>query len=125
MDALRRIHRVLVPGGAVIDTQPVSPLPPVETHSGRVGLLDMRGWMDLIAEVDGRVAEAVGHGLFAIEDERRYRVVDEFASGAELVEEAREWAGTRVDDELVARLTDLDGPVLLDQEIRLRVLRAR
>ena len=63
MHALRRIHAALLPGGLVVDSQPVSPEPPVEAADGGLGWLDMREWRETIDAVDERTAEAIGVGL--------------------------------------------------------------
>jgi hypothetical protein len=125
VNALHRIHDALVPGGLVIDTQPVSVRPPIDTASGEIGRLDMSEWADVIATVDGLVEQTIRDGLFALEDERRVVVTDDYDDGAEFVEDARTWVGTRVDDQLADRLAAESHPVRIHQDIRLRVLRAR
>ena len=122
--ALRILRAALRPGGVVVDTQPVSGRPPVESDAGRIGLLDMSEWAQLIEEVDARVAQAVAEGLFAIERETRFTVTDEYSDGDEFVSAVSDWVGTRVDRDLERRAALVHGPVLLHQEVRLRVLRA-
>jgi len=124
VNALRRIHAALVTGGLVIDTQPVSGLPPIEVEDGELGTLDMREWARTIAVIDDRVRQAMGEGLFALEHEHRFVVTDAYDDGAEFVAEVREWAGTRVDEELAERVTPVRTRVRLHQDVRLRVLRA-
>ena len=125
MNALRKIHRALVPGGLVIDTQPVSAHPPVESASGMLGTLDMSEWAQTIATIDGLVQQTIDQGLFELERESRYEVTDEFGDGAEFVAVTRDWAGTNVSDALAARVGREQGRVRLHQDIRLRLLRAR
>ena len=124
MNALRKIHAALVPGGLVIDTQPVSPEPPVEAEAGEFGRLDMREWALTIQAVDERIAEAIRGDLFAVDGEHRFTVTDGYDDGGDFVAEVREWAGTRVDDALADRAGRERGPVRLHQEVNLRVLRA-
>jgi hypothetical protein len=52
--AVRRIHAALLPGGLVVDSQPVSPDSRVEAADGGRGCLDMREWRATIEAVDGR-----------------------------------------------------------------------
>ena len=125
MNALRKIHRALVPGGLVIDTQPLSAHPPIESASGKLGTLDMSGWARTIATIDGLVEQAIGEGLFDLEHESRYVVTDEYDDGAEFVAVTRDWAGTNVSDALAARVGPEQGRVRLHQDVRLRLLRAR
>lgn len=125
MNALRKIHRALVPGGLVIDTQPVSAHPPVEAGGGMLGTLDMSGWARTIAAIDGLMQQAIDQGLFDLERESRYVVTDEYGDGAEFVAVTSGWAGTNVSDALAARVGREQGRVRLHQDVRLRLLRTR
>jgi hypothetical protein len=124
VSALSQIHAVLVAGGLVIDTQPVSAQPPIEAQGGELGTLDMREWAGTIATIDGQLERAIDDGLFALDAERRFVVTDGYDDGAEFVAEVREWAGTHIEDAFAERLAKERGPVQLHQEVRLRVLRA-
>jgi hypothetical protein len=125
VNALEKIHDALVPGGLVIDTQPVSAEPPVESEAGPLGVLDMREWARTIATIDRRVEQTMRDGLFDLMDERRFVVTDEYDSGAELVTQTSEWAGTRLDDTFAELVGSEPRRVRLHQQIRLRLLRAR
>ena len=125
MNALQKIHDALVPGGLVVDTQPVSAEPPVDSQTGPLGALDMREWAQTIATIDGRVEQTIRDGLFDLEDEQWFVVTDEYDDGAELVAETSEWAGTRLDDTFAELVRSQPRPVRLHQQIRLRLLRAR
>jgi hypothetical protein len=122
--ALRRIHAALLPGGLVLDSQPVSPEPPIEAANSVLGTLDMREWRATIDAVDERTAEAIGHGLFAIESEHTITVPDEFDSGAEFIQVVGAWRGTRIPPPVAARARAARPPVRVLQEVRLRILRA-
>lgn len=123
MDALRRIHAALVPGGIVVDTQPVSARPPVEAGGSRLGTLDMREWLSTVDAVDALVAQTIDDGLYAIEGEQRFVVTDTCDDGAEFVETVSGWRGTRISKALAARVAAAVPPVTLRQEVRLRLLR--
>jgi hypothetical protein len=125
VNALCTIHRALVPGGLVIDTQPVSARPPIEAGGRELGRVDMREWARMIQAVDERVAETLADGLFDLVEERRFVVTDTFDSGAELVTEVREWAGTLIPPELAERVEGCAAPVNLHEDVRMRVLSAR
>jgi len=107
VNALQKIHDALVPGGLVIDTQPVSAEPPVDSQAGALGALDMREWAQTIATIDRRVEQTIRDGLFSLEDERRFVVTDEY------------------DDTFAELVRSQPRPVRLHQQIRLRLLRAR
>jgi hypothetical protein len=124
VNALRRIHAVLVPGGLVVDTQPVSARPPVEADGVQLGTLDMREWRTTIDAVDRLVAEAIDAGLFALEDERTFLVTDTADDGRALVDEVTGWRGTSVSDALARRIARAAPPIRVRQEVRLRLLRA-
>ena len=124
MNALSQIHAALIQGGLVVDTQPVSAQPPVETQAAQLGTLDMREWAKTIKTIDGLVEQTISDGLFALGEERRFIVTDDYEDGAEFVAETRGWAGTRIDEAFAARLESEHRPVRLHQEVRLRVLRA-
>ena len=123
MNALRRIHAALVPGGLVVDTQPVSPHPAVESATQRLGTLDMTDWLETIEAVDELTARTIDEGLYSVEIERSFIVVDTFDSGAELVDKVPNWRGTRMSDDLRRRATAAEPPLTVHQEVRLRLLR--
>jgi hypothetical protein len=91
--ALREMHRVLVAGGLLVDTQPVSPRPPVEADGRRLGTLDMRHWRATIDAVDDRVHRVIAEGLFTMEQERMLVVTETFDNGPECVETVSNWQG--------------------------------
>ena len=123
--ALRRIRAALAPGGVAIDTQPVSPDPLVAAAGDRLGRADMSEWLQTIEAVDALVAGTVEEGLFSIEGERRFTVTDSWDSGSECAETIAGWQGTRLPDALAKRIVAASPPLTIDQEVRLRVLRAR
>ena len=125
VDALRTLHHALARDGKVIDTQPLSPRPPVSDAGRRIGTLDMREWARTIAAVDAEVERALAEGLFAIEAEERIVVTDSFDSGSECVEEVQEWGGTTVPKSLERTIRAASPPVTLEQEVRLRLLARR
>jgi hypothetical protein len=123
VNALRRIHAALVPGGLVVDTQPVSPRPRVTTPTGELGALDMRGWAEIIEAVDEQTALAIAEGLFAVDTQPNFVVADTFDSGPAVVETVKNWQGTTVPRPLAARLARQGGVVRVHQDVRLRLLR--
>jgi hypothetical protein len=121
--ALRAIHAALVPGGLVIDTQPVSAHPPIESDARVVGRLDMREWAEVINETDRRTDEVLAEGLFVIEHESWLTVADEYDDGEDCLSYVRNWVGTRIDADVEQRVAAERGRIRLPQEIRLRLLR--
>jgi hypothetical protein len=125
VNALRKIHRALVPGGVVIDTQPVSAHPPVQSDDRTLGALDMSEWARTIATIDTRVEQTIADCLFDLDEERRYVVTDEYDDGEAFVEITRGWQGTHLDHAFAERVGRERGRVRLHQDIRLRLLRTR
>ena len=125
MNALHKIHGALAPGSPVIDAQPVSAYPPVESENGTLGALDMSEWARTIATIDALVDQTIDGGLFELERERRYVVTDAYDDGAAFVEITRGWQGTHLSHAFAERVGRERGPVRLHQDVRLRLLRTR
>jgi hypothetical protein len=123
--ALRRIRAALEPAGVAIDTQPVSPDPMVAAVGDPLGRADMRAWLQTIEAVDALVARSLDEGLFSIEGERRFTVTDSWDSGPECAETIAGWQGTQLPDALAKRIVAASPPLTIDQEVRLRILRAQ
>ena len=123
VDALERIHAALDDDGVVVDTQPVSARPPVVGSNGRrLGTLDMRDWAKTIAAIDARIVETIDRGLFSVVADEHVVVADAYDDLRELVEEAAQWAGTRVPRALAQSADATSGAVELRQDVRVRVL---
>ena len=124
MHALRNVHASLAHGAILVDTQPVSARPHVESDGVSLGSLDMRDWLDTIQAVDELVAETVRIGLYELQHESRFVVTDTFDDGSECVEIVNGWRGTRVPDSVAVKLAATTSQVTVQQEIRLRLLRS-
>jgi hypothetical protein len=122
--ALNNIHAALTPGGLLVDTQPLSPHPPVLADGAELGTLDMREWLDLIRAVDDLIAEVVDAGFYEMQHEARFVLTDAFDNGRECLETVSSWRETRVPSPLVSRLGATHAPVTVEQEVRLRLFRS-
>jgi hypothetical protein len=111
VNTLERIHAALVPGGLLVDTQPVSPRPQVQTSDGTVGTLDMREWLETIEAVDRLVSQVIEDGLYGVNGEQSLWVADSFDDGAELVKEVSGWKGTRISQALSRRAAGASPPL--------------
>lgn len=125
VDALRMLEEALVPGGKLVDTQPLSPRPSVFSLHERLGSLDMREWAQKIRSVDEQVDRALAERIFDLENEQRFIVTDAFDGGDECVEIVSEWGGTRVSRSLATRIRRAPPPITVDEEIRLRLFSKR
>jgi hypothetical protein len=122
VDALTRLHAALVPGGVLVDTQPVALRLPVALYGEPIGELEDDEWLEIVAAVDTEIEKALAAGLFELRHEERYTVVHEFGSGRECLDVVAGWAGTTVPEEVAARLERGNARVTVEQETRLRLL---
>ena len=122
VDALTRIHAALVPGGVLVDTQPVGLRLPVTLGGEPIGELDDGEWIETVAAVDTEFEKVLAAGLFEPRHEERYSVVHEFGTGAECLDVVSGWAGTSVPEEVAARLEAGSARVTVEQDTRLRLL---
>jgi hypothetical protein len=123
VSALRNIHAALVPGGLIVDTQPIGLQPRVAANGDELGTLEMDEWLETIHAVDERVAETVATGLYERTVERTLRIRSTFDDGPDCLEITGTWRGTRVPQPLADRLAAVRDRVTVDQQIRLRMLR--
>jgi hypothetical protein len=124
VNALREVHRVLVPGGLLVDTQPISRRPAVFADGTLLGRLDMCEWRAIVDTVEERVQRVLEDGLFTIDAERSLVVSETFDNGPECVETVAGWRGTTISARLARRAAAAPPSLGVDQEVRLRVLRA-
>ena len=122
VDALTRIHAALVPGGALVDTQPVSLRLPVTLDGEPIGELEDDEWLETVAAVGAELDKTLAAGLFEQRHEERYGIVHEFGSGDECLEVVSSWAGTTVPDHIAARLAHSPARVTVEHDVRLRLL---
>jgi hypothetical protein len=125
VDALTRIHAALVPGGVLVDTQPVSPRLPVTLDGEPIGELEDDEWLEIVAAVDAEIEKVLAAGVFELSHEERYSVVHEFGSGRECLDVVGGWAGTNVPEDVGARLEGGNARTTVDQGTRLRLLDRR
>ncbi len=123
MHALHNIHAALVPGGLLVDTQPIGGHPRVAADGAELGTLDMREWVGTIQAVDQRVDEAIAAGLFELTKAREVVVTSVFDDGPDCIDSLAGWQGTRIPRRLADRLAATRGEVAVEQRVRLRVVR--
>ena len=123
MHALHNIHAALAPDAILVDTQPISALPPVAADGVTLGALDMRDWLDTIQAVEELVFETIADGLYELQHESRFVVTDSFDHGPECLETVSGWQGTRVPASVSTGLAAATSQVTVLQEVRLRLLR--
>jgi hypothetical protein len=122
VDALIRIHAALVPGGILVDTQPVSLRLPVTLGGEPIGELEDDAWLETVAAVDTELDKTLRAGLFELRHEERYSIVHEFGSGDECLDVVGTWAGTEVPAAVLARLEHSPARTTVEHDVRLRLL---
>jgi hypothetical protein len=122
VDALTRLHAALVPGGVLVDTQPVSVRLPVALDGEPIGELEDDEWLEIVAAVDTELEKVLAAGFFELRHEKSYTVVHEFGSGGECLDVVAGWVGTRVPEDVAARLGRGNARTTVAQETRLRLL---
>jgi hypothetical protein len=125
VDALTRIHAALVPGGVLVDTQPVGPRLPVTLDGEPIGELEDEEWLEIVAAVDAEIEKVLAAGVFELRHEERYSVVHEFGSGRECLDVVAGWAGTNVPEDVGALLEGGNARTTVEQDTRLRLLNRR
>jgi hypothetical protein len=83
--ALRNIHSMLVPGGALLDLQPIPPGPSLHAGGALLGRLDQSDVWERFGKTEAGVEAAVREGLFELEAELELDVIERFASKATLI----------------------------------------
>jgi hypothetical protein len=122
VDALTRIHAALVPGGVLVDTQPVSLRLPVTLGGEPIGELDDEEWLETVVAADTETEKALAAGLFELRHQQGYPVVHEFGSGDECLAVVGSWPGTHIPPDVAAGLEQRPERATVEQEVRLRLL---
>ena len=110
VDALRRAHGMVKPGGCVVDLHPTAAPACLEVGARMTGLVDAGDAPCRHAAAGAAMVAAVDEGLFVVE-----RAVDfTFHTYGDTIEELREfivenWRDARIDEETVARTREALG----------------
>lgn len=125
MRALRNIHSMLGPRGALVDLQPIPPSPSLHAGGRVLGTVDQSQVWERFARVDPGVETVAREGLYMLETELELDVIERFDSKENLIatiNERDDWHMTR---QLAARLEGADPPIDGRDRLRLRKYRAR
>lgn len=125
MHALRNIQQMLVPGGVLLDLQPIAPSPTLHARGGQLGRLDQEQVWARFGETERGVEAAVREGLFELETQLEFDVIERFDSKAELVATILARDDWQMSNELAARLESTEPPIDGRDHMRLRRFRAR
>jgi hypothetical protein len=123
VNALRNVHRAVVPGGILLDLHPIPPSEQVEAGGSVLGRLDEREFFTIARATEEALEQAVGDGLFESEAELEADVVERFDTVEEMLEIVGEREGVRIPAAVRTRVLEARGPIDLRERIVLRRLR--
>jgi hypothetical protein len=125
--ALRNVHRMLVPGGLLLESHPLAGGSRVEAGGRVLGALDEREFARELVVMNRSLGTVVDEGLFTPRDERTYEVTMRFESAVDLLSEVVTWRGSTISTRLqrAVKRADPDAPLALRIDTALRVYARR
>jgi hypothetical protein len=121
--ALRHVHTLLAPGGTLVDVHPVTE-EQVETTRGFVGVILEPDWVNVdLPNSEAALRQVVHEGLYDLEAEREYDVLQHFDEPEELIDAKRDILEGQ--DGLVRTIRTAPPPLFTRMHVVLRRLRAR
>jgi hypothetical protein len=88
--ALRHVHELLIPGGTLVDLHPVTE-GRVESNGQALGTLEEPNWItEVLQNAERRLRDAIRDGLYALEDEIEYDLLQHYDTAEDLVEAHRD-----------------------------------
>ena len=120
MHALRNIHRMLIPGGLLLDLQPIPPSPSIHAGGEHLGMLDQSQVWERFGTTEPGVQAAVREGLFELEAELEFDVIERFDSKATLIATISGRDDWNMSEQLAERLEHADPPIDAHDRLRLR-----
>lgn len=120
MNALRKIHEALVPGGILLDMHPIPPSARAEVGGRSLGEFDDAKFFETVAATEAPLEQC---GLFVIEAEIEFDWLERYDSGEELLEDVKSWDGCRIPRGLAARVRSAKPPIDIWERVVLRRFR--
>ncbi len=122
MHALRHVHRLLTPGGTMVDLHPVTE-EQVEVDGRPIGVIEEPDYVQvLLPNAERRLREAIAEGLYSLEAETEFDFLRYFDAADELV--AAHADPSIVKQELLRRVRDAAPLLVIREHVVLRRLRA-
>jgi hypothetical protein len=88
--ALRHVHELLIPGGTLVDLHPVTE-GRVESDGQVLGTLEEPEWItEVLPNAEKCLHDAIRGGLYMLEDEMEYDLLQHFDTAEDLVEAHRD-----------------------------------
>ena len=122
MHALRHVHSLLARGGTVVDIHPVTE-EEVESSEGVVGVIREPDWVNVdLPNSEAALRQTIAEGLYELEEETDYDVLQHFDESEDLIEEKRDLLEGQ--DQLVNAIRVAPTPLVTRMHVVLRRLRA-
>ena len=122
MHALRHVHSLLARGGTVVDIHPVTE-EQVESSEGVVGVIREPDWVNVdLPNSEAALRQTIAEGLYELEEETDYDVLQHFDESEDLLEEKRDLLEGQ--DQLVNAIRVAPTPLVTRMHVVLRRLRA-
>ncbi len=122
MHALRHAHELLVPGGTMLDLHPLTE-EQVEAGGRRLGVIEEPAFVSTsLPNAEARLAEAIRAGLYTLEREVEFDVLQHFDEAEELLEAKEERLAEL--PALVRGIRAASPPFVTREHVVLRRLRA-
>ncbi len=121
MHALRAIHRVLIPGGILLDIHPIPPSARAEVRGESLGEFDDAEFFEIVRAAEALLEEG---DLFSRETDVEFDWLERYESGEDLLDDVKTWEGCRVPRNVAARVRRVCGPVDVWERVVLRRFRA-
>ncbi len=121
MNALRKIHRALIPGGLLMDMHPIPPSARAEIGGKSLGEFDDAEFMKIVSATEAPLADG---SLFELETEVEFDWLQRYGSAEELIEDASSWEGCSMPAALQARVREAEPPLDIWEHVVLRRFRA-
>lgn len=122
MHALRHVHELLVPGGTMVDLHPLTE-EEVEAGGRPIGVLEEPNFVGVdLPNAEARLKEAIRAGLYTLEAEIEFDVLQHFDEVEELFEAKKE--NLEAQPALTRRIRAATPPLVTRHHVVLRRLRA-
>jgi hypothetical protein len=118
--ALRNVHRMLAPGGLLLESHPLAGGSRVEAGGRVVGSPDERGFARELAAMERSLTSVVAESLFVPREERRFDVAMRFETAGELLAEVVTWRGSTISTRLQRAVKRAEAPFAVRLETLLR-----
>lgn len=122
MHALRHVHRLLVPGGTLVDLHPVEE-ERLEARGRALGVIEEAEWVNVdLPNSEARLRDAIREGLYTLEAEDSFELLQHFDTTEDLLDAKAELLETQQD--LIGAIRAATPPFLTREDFVLLRLRS-